>query len=370
MMKKQIILIVSLIVCLSSWSQTHFKTATPCNEELLKKTPGSWINFGTGFHAKVSQQQQKEIQNRLDGIHQLTFSIYPSPMACNAYWSSHSDDQEFASQLKIVHPPNARIDALEINGTPTMHYNYAAEFRPFTCGREPNEMVKRYSEDGTDLAVHVNSLDGFFRHLTLDDCAEAMRIDGRPIKMMPIRHDEWKGYDVYYPEQGSSLKMVLLHRAGVLPYIPVPRKQYLDRCIEYLSKFLTPNSEDLKNIELLTGKKERDEQEKKLKKLKDDVLKHYQDELEATTSAGLLNSPAIIAVVMADISTTAPIFTEEVAGGKMLVTENPAYLRKDMPRYIPQFIVFSWVPYPLNMEPYKAIDENFPIEKLQAMIDK
>ena len=181
--------------------------------------------------------------------------------------SSHSDDQEFSSQLKIIRPLNARIDGLEINGTPTIHYNYAAEFRAFICGREPNEMIKRYSEDGTDLAIHVNSLDGFFRHLTLDDWAEAIRIDGRPIKLMPVRQGKWKGYDVYAPEQGMSEKIVLLHRQGMLPYIPVTRKQYLDRCIEFLSKYLTPNPEDLKNIELMTGKKEQGQTRKKIKEI-------------------------------------------------------------------------------------------------------
>jgi hypothetical protein len=120
----------------------------------------------------------------------------------------------------------------------------------------------------------------------------------------------------------------------------------------------------------MTGKKERDEQEKKLKKLKDDVLKHYHDELEATTSAGLLDADAIVRVPIADLGTTTPIFIPETSGGTMLVTENPAYLRKDIPKYIPQFMIFSWLPYHLAMEPYKAIDANFPIEKLQAMIDK
>jgi hypothetical protein len=39
-----------------------------------------------------------------------------------------------------------------------------------------------------------------------------MCIDGRPIKMMPVLQGNWKGYDLYYPESGSGLKMALLHR--------------------------------------------------------------------------------------------------------------------------------------------------------------
>ena len=61
-----------------------------------------------------------------------------------------------------------------------------------------------------------------------------------------------------------------------------------------------------------------------------------------------------------------------------LVTENPAYIRKDLPKYVPQFIVlyWSWVSdFPLlggaQGEYYsKIMEANFPIDKLQAMIDK
>ena len=67
-----------------------------------------------------------------------------------------------------------------------------------------------------------------------------------------------------------------------------------------------------------------------------------------------------------------PVFTTEEAGGHMLVTENPNYIRKDLPAYIPQFFVLykicnpSWKLY----EDLCKIMKDFPIEKLQAMIDK
>jgi len=200
--------------------------------------------------------------------------------------------------------------------------------------------------------------------------------------MMPVLKGNWKGYDVYSPETGSGLKMVLLHREGILPYIPVTRKQYLDRCIEYLPQFFTPDTAGQKALELLAekipefraGKQERDEQEKKYQKVKDDVLKHYKDELQATTSAGLLDSPAVISSYIADIGTDYPIFSTQAAGGKMLVTENPAYIKKILPKYIPQFMIFTWwdchCGVDPSLNPYKLIDEKFPIEKLQAMIDK
>jgi len=56
----------------------------------------------------------------------------------------------------------------------------------------------------------------------------------------------------------------------------------------------------------------------------------------------------------------------------MLVTENPAYIKKDLPKYVPQFIVFSWSwsSNPPEKKIGEIVEASFPIEKLQAMIDK
>ena len=114
-------------------------------------------------------------------------------------------------------------------------------------------------------------------------------------------------------------------------------------------------------------------QTKKMEKFRDDVLKYYRDELETTTKAGLLDSPAIVTGFM-EMLPTRPIFTTQAKGGNMLVTENPAYFKKDLPKYIPQLIIYSmWDgangPDP-SLNPYRLYYQNFPIEKLQAMIDK
>jgi hypothetical protein len=88
----------------------------------------------------------------------------------------------------------------------------------------------------------------------------------------------------------------------------------------------------------------------------------------------LLDSPAIIFGEMMHMHTQYPVFMTQAEGGRMLVTENPAYFKKDLPKYIPQLIVFSmWDandgPDPA-MNPYKLYYQDFPIEKLKAMIDK
>jgi len=57
----------------------------------------------------------------------------------------------------------------------------------------------------------------------------------------------------------------------------------------------------------------------------------------------------------------------------MLTIENPEYFRKDLPAYVPQIFAVSWNKNgkPKWCADFKsAIEENFPIEKLKAMIDK
>jgi hypothetical protein len=370
--KQSLVAVLFLFNCLPALGQQFVKTTTPCNEELLRKTPGQWIRGGNGFHAKVSQQQQKEIQNRLDAIHPLVFNLYPSPVAFDATWFGFSTDEEFGSQLKFDRSPNVGLRGFEEDGMQTVYYSYSAKFCAYHCGRAPNEIMRGQGcEAGTFISVQINSLGVFFAHATPGDLAEVMRIEGRPIKIMPVLRGNWKGYDVYYPESGSSQKMVLLHRDGMLPFIPVTRKQYLDRCIEYLPQFFDSM---MKPSPWTIDKKEQDEQLKKMQKIKEDVLKHYKDELLATSSAGQLSTPAIISTYIMDIGTNYPIFTTQAAGGNMLVTENPAYIKKGLPKYIPQFMVFTLWPCrcgaDVSLDPYNLIDKNFPIEKLQAMIDK
>jgi hypothetical protein len=180
---------------------------------------------------------------------------------------------------------------------------------------------------------------------------------------------------VYAGDGGDNV--VLLHREGMLPYIPVTRKQYLDRSIECLQRMFENNikaAENPEGLNLLMDKKERDEQIKKMQKHRDNVLKYYRDELEATTNAGLLDSPAIVRGGILEQTTESPIFTTIEKGGNQLVTENPSYIRRDLPIYIPQMIIYimvysdDWLGPKIN--PYKLYEQDFPIEKLQAMIDK
>jgi hypothetical protein len=66
------------------------------------------------------------------------------------------------------------------------------------------------------------------------------------------------------------------------------------------------------------------------------------------------------------------IFDTDPLYASMVVIENPDYIRKELPKHIPQLFVVHWEWS--NWAPQEKIDEimekDFPFEKLQAMIDK
>ncbi len=378
-MKKQIFLFFLLLFnCPFAWSQKFIKTSTPSDKALLLKTPGEWLKPGLIYYTTVTKLQLQEIEKRLNTIHQWALNVYPSPMAFDAVSSYFTSDENFASQIKIQ---NAQVGFRNsyINGIPTILYSYQVKFCDYICAPTPNEIARgRGCEMGPNINVVINRLEGFSWEFRVDDdYVDVMRIDGRPIRMMPILIEKWKGYDAYTPQSGSGIKMVLLHREGILPYIPVTRRQYLERSIEYFQRFFANTlkaAENPEGLNLLMDKKERDEQIKKQQKFRDDILKYYQDELDATTKAGLLETPAIVSDGIGSMSVSSPVFTTQEKGGRLLVTENPAYIKKELPKYIPQIIVYSMaieeeVPDPTR-NPYYLYDQDFPILSLQAMIDK
>src|SRR5688572_5111708 len=410
-MKKQVIILLLIIFHLSAWSQKSFPTDGPCTKAMAEKAKGRWIKTTDNLFTTT---QQAEVFKRLDAIHQLVLKIYPEPIGVDAVWHRTNRNQFFASQQKIDYNRDGVPRRNEINGIPVATYYYNAGFFPYFCNGGKNEMYQGWpGETGTVISVYINSLD-FYGRGKVDD---PMTIDGRPVGMRPSVKKTWKGYELSYGDEVSENKnafggnrSVLIHREGMLPYIPVTRKQYLDHSIEHLNEIFDKIIKEMKEIPVRsleeqetekknklakfekdfgkdpkrlksavdyylsgyqTDQQRRDEQVKAQVKNKEDVLKHYQDELEKTTKEGLLDSPAIVRLFHSPDAQT-PVFVKETEGGSMLITENPAYIKKDLPKHVPQFMVFfwSWNANPPEKKIGEIVEANFPIDKLQAMIDK
>jgi hypothetical protein len=421
-MKNKIILIVSLIISLSTLSQYSIKpikTTSPCNDAMLMEITGEWHQLNKispGFMGLTAAQIQ-EGTKRLDAIHKLVQGVYHELNGAIVADGYKTFQAEFAKQVRFE-KNGSGINEVTVAGKPFPFFFYNCVVYPYFC-TGTNEIGNIYPVAGSGgIEINVNGgLSNFLGDWGVQ--ADEGTIKGRPIKMKKTAAKMWKGYELCYPsgpggpesnEQSGSW-CLLVHRKGMLPYIPVTRKQYLDFILNYLPKVFDPiiqgyNDMPVRSLEeqeaeknrilakyekdygkdpkrlksavdyYLSGYKteqqQRDENKEKTIKDKNDALKRYHDELDNLTKDGSLDSPAIIQGMMIYPKDDVPIFTTEEAGGQMLVTENPKYMRKDLPVYVPQFFLvhWSWQNYPSVIKFGKAINENFPIEKLQEMIDK
>ena len=372
-MKKQItVLILLFFNCKFIYAQNSIKATGPCNDEILKNVKGEWIHWGDPWYAKLSKPQEQEVRKRVETIHQFIYNLTPILPGMDAAWGIHSTDYDFAQQAKTEYLQGGQSRMKYYNGIPLVSYTYNIGFYEYSCGLygNPNAMRKGYPrEDGAHLRIAVNTLNEFLRRDY--GGVEGMQIDGRNIKMMPPVIGTWKGYTMYDTENSDF--SILLHRDGMLPYIPVTRKEYLELSISYFNKFYDNNIKAYDDLGALLDKKQKEENIKSQEKQREDVLKHYKDELAITTAKGLLDSPAIVLGFL-DPLPNYSIFTSDTKLGYMLVTENPKYFRKDLPKYVPQSFILSlskmkWWFTP-KIDPITVLEEKFPIEKLQAMIDK
>jgi len=258
-------------------------------------------------------------------------------------------------------------------------------------------------ETGTWVQITANDSQGPLSGGSPD---ESWTINGVPVKTkLPVLKIVG-GYEFQHTQNNRNI-FVLLHREGILPYIPVTRKQYLEQCISYhtklwdeiikgteilpvrsleeqqkeknakLAKFEKDFGKDPKRLKsavdyYLSGYKTeqqiRDEEVQKAKKNRRAELKKFTDELEKTTQQGLLDSPAMIR----ELYNSNLIFDTDPLKANMLVIENRDYIRKELPKHVPQFIVvwWEWNEWAPQEKIAEIIEKDFPFEKLQAMIDK
>lgn len=407
-MKKQVIFFILICILSQANSQTTVKTTDPCTDAIAQNTRGEWMKLYERF-SDVNQSQKQEANNRIEVLHNLLLKLYPAPIGVDVRVSRSSSKSYFGATRRYSFSGDDALSFDYVNTLPITSIGYFANFSPHYCGHTDKGIVfvsGKSNENSDGISLNINDLAGLADGPSQDD---DWTINGLPVRRLSTMITEkWKGYE-QFGDVRSRGRMILIHRDGMLPYIPVTRKQYLDRCIEYTTRLHNRMIEGLRQIPVRSAEEQEKEKKAKLdkfqkqfandpKKLKANVdfylsqyktdqqlrdervskvietrdreLRVFTDELEETTREGLLNSPAI---VNAMYYTVPAVFENDPQKGNMLIIENPVYIRRNLPGYVPQFMVlmWKWSPdfYPAH-KPYEKLLHEFPIEKLQAMIDK
>lgn len=305
-----------------------------------------------------------------------------SVMAKKGSWKKVSDDHAFPdktfplSQYKFV---NTRIDSLFgffkeslplLNGfepkwqrgmrgnsyfaNGPVPYTFQSHYLHYTCNTNLNKILLG-DETSTWAYVFVNQLSWFMYEAdTLD-----INHDGKvkTVFQLPPVVGKWKGSKVYELKETftRSVRSVIIGRNGKLPWRSLTQLQYL---IGMKNKW----QNELKKFPAGSGY-ERD-YTKKLRYIND-----YLDSAKEET----LQQPAIIDP-KSGIWGFKGKFGDEDKGGYKLVLSGlgEKYFDKSLPRYVPQLIQLYWSYGNSTPEFFfkKQFEENFPLEKLKAMIDK
>ena len=378
-MKKQIIILL-LFSIQASAQNPHFpkvKISVPCKDEFINNYKGKWL-----IHESISvNDYHDEVMKRLNAINDLVRQIYPEPTGADAGWSAEFAKTSFADEVKFVQVEDRDPEETKTKINPAYRYRYSCILFPWLCTENPNEIMNMYPEGSSgSIVISANQLEILNENYADGD---EWRIDGRPIKRKMFAAVNWKGYDMMSSVGGiyanaASEHYVLISRDEILPYIPVSRKQFLDRAIQYVTrsydelikKILQAN--EALPVQFRSPQEEIDRQKAQNTKAKNEALKKLNDALEKTTKDGLLGAPAVVRIDPL-LMNEGPVFQSEAEGGCLLATENPNYFRKELPKYVPQFFVIELLagePKHSNMNFKEIIEKNFPIEKLKAMIDK
>lgn len=381
-MKAGVIIVILFILTFTSWSQDVIKTSTPCNDEVLFKTRGRWLKQYGGLldyseSLGLTSVQKKEILNRLDAIHQMMLKIYPQPMAIDAVWHHQISYGTFGEQVKYERNSQGVLNQSAVKEKPVAAFNYTSAFFRYSCVyNKTNEMLPGYpGETPTWLWTYANNLQQATTRTFYGDDEEPITINGYPVYLISLPVIKKIGDFELLGIDHETKRLIIIHRRGMLPYIPVTRKQYLERCIAYFTKQYDKGIKALREAPLpFDDKDNRDIREAQIQtsiKNKETTLNLYQDELQKTTNDGLLDAPAIVQFYCSLLLNDEKIFVDEKEGS-LVVIENAGYMRKDLPKYVPQFFVlkWEWEEWKPTADLAKLIEEQFPFEKLQEMIDK
>jgi hypothetical protein len=345
-----------------------------CNDETIMAVKGNWkriedVNHTPGNAAKAS---------RIDAISKLFLQAYPNPMGIEAFWY-----RTYTTRLFTNGGPDA--------------YSFYSLYKSWYCNKNINKLFLG-EETGTWAYVFVNYFSWFMsnQYDKLD-----FTVGGRNVYRLPKIKGEWKGYPLYQLSShhlGTFNCALILRPGNELPWRPITQRQYLDERRKILvaqrqtsrnfaRKTDSSYNKSIENVRKNTFMKEADKARniENLQKARDYNLskiiadsarqiQYWQKKIDlidnyiAKNDAITLQQPA----VTRNTAEFTGAFEPVTQGGIELVTANPNYFKKNLAPEVPQMMIlyWRWEKGPAAQDFKRQLETNFPIEKLQAMIDK
>jgi hypothetical protein len=275
-----------------------------------------------------------------------------------------------------------------------MPYEFSSLYLIYYC----NDNMKKIllgDETGTWIYVYINELGWFCDKV--DDWD--INNDGKMIRVysLPPTVGKWKETALYAPFSHDSAHAVIVGHDGKLPWHTLTQKQYLtglknkwrdesqkksgaydeseEKMKKEIDKVSKSNSPQAPKTKEILEQQLKDLQSKKegfkssTRKYYDEEIK-YIDEYLANASAETLEQVAYIDPKYHALKFRGTFGDEN--NGTRLIAIGAKYFNSDLPRYVPQFMIlyWRWTQDPVSIRFKKQFEENFPLEKLRAMIDK
>jgi len=373
-MMRSLLIILLLIVANSLFAQS------PSIDDSIMSIKGKWTksqNVIIGEDPSLKPNQFPFIYKKLDSIATLIRQAYPTPTGTQADWHASVRGKPY------------------FTGGPSP-YSYNASFKYYYYNKNYKKIIPA-DETGTWLYVFVNDLNWLVDYSGID-----ITVNGNIKKAweLPSMIGEWKGYTVYDQENFSpNVKTVVVTKNGRMPWKPVSQLEYLqalrlkkeneklkaiadaDAGIEKGKKMI----EDIKNSKSYAA----DMKEKMIVSaqqalnkqidLKDRSIKTAEEIFErdskviddyiSTHSQESMQQQAVV-YEYKDFCYRKKFEDPLDKNSRRLIYIDQNYFDKTLPSYTPQFftIMWRWDNNAPGLFFKEQIEENFPIEKLQAML--
>jgi hypothetical protein len=381
--KKWLLLFTCILISGYSYGQKdmtqyYIEQSKVCGgiDSVLRRT-GSWKKESDdlAFPDKTfPKDQYKLVNTRVDAMSDLFKEALPQLSGFEPRWSR-----------------GMRGNSYMTNGA--LPYSLRTSYFGYYCNTNVKKILVG-DETGTWAYVFVNHFNWFCSEVDSWD----IQGDGKKITIyqLPPKVGKWKDVTVYEPRaHGKLSRAIIIGHDGKVPWFTLSQKQYLtglktlleakkkqalDHHDSYEEKTKKSTENTLKNSTPEQAEKIKSQQEQNFKanqKGRETTEKFFNEKLQpiddylAANSQETLSKAAILDP-RAGIEGFKGTFGDEENGGIKLIALAGKYFNKDLPRYAPQFMVlyWRWTEHPSSLGFKKQFEENFPLDKLKAMIDK